>query len=130
MELPIKENHKLILASGLDSDDPNHCRSLVRCLIHLIITHPKLCYTIHILSLFMQNPNATHRVLRYLKATLGCGVLLRSDSCLKGMLIVILTEVLAHLHDVLSWDIWLPLVDHQCHGRLRSRPLFPALQLS
>jgi len=57
-------------------------------LIYLTITHPDLCYAVHILSQFMQHPRAEHmtaacRVLRYIKGTHGCGILLQSNGALQ-----------------------------------------------
>lgn len=81
---PMEDNHKLALAKGRVLDDRSWYRRLVRRLIYLIITRPKLCYAIHILSYFMQSPkeehmDAAHCVLRYLKGTPGYGILLQCD---------------------------------------------------
>jgi len=87
VDFPIKENHKLALASGKFVDDPVRYRRLIGRLIYLTIIRPELCYAVHILSQFMQTPREEHmdaarRVLRYLKATPGHGILLRSDNTL------------------------------------------------
>ena len=84
MAFPIEESHKLALAMGKFVDDPSRYRRLIGRLIYLTITRPELCYTVHILSQFMQNPREEHmdaarRVLRYLKAIPGHGILLPSD---------------------------------------------------
>jgi len=78
---PIKENHNLALAAGPTLTDSGRYRSLVGRLIYLTITRFDLCYTMHILSQFMQNPrdehmNAACRVLRHIKGTPDCGILL------------------------------------------------------
>jgi len=80
----MEENHKLAMAQGKALDDPSRYRCLVGCLIYLTITRPELCYAVHILSQFMQEPKEEHmdaarRVLWYLKGTPGYGILLRSD---------------------------------------------------
>lgn len=66
-------------------DDHERYRRLVGCLIYLAITLPDLAYCVHILSQFLQASRAAHweaivRVVRYLKGTLGNGILLHSDS--------------------------------------------------
>ena len=66
---PIEENHKLTLVAGPPLTDAGRYRRLVGRLIYLTITRPDLCYAVHILSQFMQNPRDEHmhaasRVLR------------------------------------------------------------------
>ena len=85
---PMETNHKLALATGKLLSDPTQYRRLVGRLIYLTITRPELCYAVHILSQFMQQPREEHmeaakRVLRYLKGNPGQGILLRSDSNLQ-----------------------------------------------
>ncbi|XP_021723900.1 uncharacterized protein LOC110691286 [Chenopodium quinoa] len=81
---PMEQNHKLGLASGVPLSDLEQYRRLVGRLIYLAVTRPDLAYSVHILSQFMQEPRsenwkATLRVVRYLKATSGHGILLNSD---------------------------------------------------
>ena len=88
VDFPIDENHKLALAKGQNPDDPSRQHRLVGRLIYLTITRPELCYAVCILSQFMQAQKEEHmdtarRVLRYIKATPGYGILLRSDSNLQ-----------------------------------------------
>lgn len=50
-------------------------------ILYLTITRLNMCYSVHILSQFMQNPSQDHwnvamRVLRYLKQSLAHGILL------------------------------------------------------
>ena len=85
VDFPMEENHRLALATGQSLTDPSGYRHLMGRLIYLTITRLELCYAIHILSQFMQNPreehmNAAHCVLGYLKATSGKGILLRANS--------------------------------------------------
>ena len=80
---PMEENHKLALATGPVVDDAIRYRRLVGRLIYLTITGPNLCYSVHILSQFMQAPreehmNAACRVLQYIKGTPDCGILLHT----------------------------------------------------
>ena len=85
---PIETNHKLALATGPPLDDATRYRRLIGRLIYLTITRPELCYAVHILSQFMQEPKEQHmeaarRVLRYLKGVPGQGLLLRSNTALQ-----------------------------------------------
>ena len=64
--------------------DPTKYRWLVGRLIYLLNTRPELCYSVHILSQFMKHSKEAHwlaalRVVRFLKRTLGQGILLQSD---------------------------------------------------
>ncbi|RVW29739.1 Retrovirus-related Pol polyprotein from transposon RE2 [Vitis vinifera] len=82
---PIEQNHRLGLANGELLSNPESYRRLVGRLIYLAVTRPDLAYSVHILSQFMQEPRIEHweaalRVVRYLKGTLGQGILLRADS--------------------------------------------------
>jgi len=87
VEFPMEENHKLALATGQLLDSPDQFRRLIGRLIYLTITRPDLSYAVHILSQFMQEPKQEHmdaacRILRYLKATPGQGILLKTDNLL------------------------------------------------
>ena len=57
---PIEPNHKRALAYGQSLPDPTSYRQLVGRLIYLTITRPELCYVVHILSQFMQDPKEEH----------------------------------------------------------------------
>ena len=81
---PIDQNHRLALAAGPLLADPERYRRLVGRLIYLSATRPDLTYAIHVMSQFMHAPHAKHwlaalKVIRYLKGTLGQGILLRAD---------------------------------------------------
>jgi len=57
-------------------------------LIYLTITRPDLCYAVHILSQFMQAPrkehmNAARCVLRYIKGSPDCGIVIHAQSDLQ-----------------------------------------------
>ncbi|XP_014522362.1 uncharacterized protein LOC106778876 [Vigna radiata var. radiata] len=71
----------------LDSylDDPGPYRRLIGKLLYLTNTRPDLCYTINLLSQFMQSPTEHHyravqHVLRYIKSTPSKGLFFAADS--------------------------------------------------
>ena len=73
---PIEQNHQLALQRGRDFAHPERYRRLVGRLIYLTITHPELCYVVHVLAQFMQCPQEAHweatlRVVHYLKGHPG-----------------------------------------------------------
>lgn len=86
--IPMVQHHRLGSSSGSPHlAEPEKYRRLVGRLIYLNITRPDLAYAVHILSQFMQAPCEEHwvtalRVVRYLKETVGQGILLTSDSYL------------------------------------------------
>ena len=82
---PMEQNHKLALDDSALLDNPGAYRRLVGRLIYLTITRPEICYSVHILSQFMNQPRHGHwvaalRVLRYLKSAPGQGICLSSNS--------------------------------------------------
>lgn len=82
---PIDQKHRLALASGDDFPEPERYRRLVGRLVYLKATRPDLTYSIHLFSQFVKKPKVDHwaaalHVVRYLKGTLGQGILLRADS--------------------------------------------------
>lgn len=87
--VPIEQNHTLL--SNTTSPfmfNPAPYRRLVGLLIYLTITHPDLSYDVHVLSQFLASPrqchlDAAHRVVRYLKHTLGQGLLLSATNSIK-----------------------------------------------
>ncbi|KAJ4808040.1 Retroelement pol polyprotein-like [Rhynchospora pubera] len=85
---PLEQNHRLAESDGEKLGDVEKYRRLVGRLIYLTITRPELCYSVHILAQFMQNPLQAHyeaalRVLRYLKGNPGQGILLRTSGKLQ-----------------------------------------------
>ncbi|PKI50616.1 hypothetical protein CRG98_029003 [Punica granatum] len=56
----MEQHHRLTADSGTPLDDPSRYRRLVGRLIYLTITRPELCYPVHILSQFMQDPRQDH----------------------------------------------------------------------
>ena len=82
---PLEQHQQLGLANGPLLSHPEQYRRLIGKLIYLGVTRPDLSYSVHVLSQFMQTPREEHwkaalRVVRYLKGTVGQGILLRSDS--------------------------------------------------
>ncbi|XP_024989147.1 uncharacterized protein LOC112523694 [Cynara cardunculus var. scolymus] len=68
---------------GLPTDPNQYCRLIGR-LLYLQATRPDITYVVNVLSQFVSNPKqshleATYRVLRYLKATAGQGILLAKE---------------------------------------------------
>lgn len=85
---PLEQQHKLSYSKEPLMDNPERFRRLVGRLIYLLATRPDLAYAVNTLSQFMKAPRTDHwdsalRVVRYLKGTLGQGILLKSDSNLK-----------------------------------------------
>ena len=81
----MQQNHKLALTEDADYEYPTRYCRLIGRLVYLTITRPKLCYVIHSLSQFMQQPKQSHydailRILRYIKNDPGRGLLLCTSS--------------------------------------------------
>lgn len=82
---PMDQHQQLALAKGPVLEDPSSYRWLVGRPIYLAAIRSDLTYVVHILSRFMQAPKEDHwlaalKVVRYLKGTLGQGILLRAES--------------------------------------------------
>lgn len=82
---PMDQNHRLGKTEGELLADLERFRRLVGRLIYLLATRPDLAYSVHILSQFMQRPRQEHwlaavKVVRYLKGTIGQGVLFRAET--------------------------------------------------
>ncbi|XP_048613413.1 secreted RxLR effector protein 161-like [Brassica napus] len=78
------QNHKLGRADGAFLADPERYRRLTGRPIYLLATRPDLAYSVYILSQFMQKPREEHwiaalKTVRYLKGTVGQGVLFRAE---------------------------------------------------
>ena len=85
---PMEQNHKLLSDKGPLYKDPARFRRYVGRLVYLAITHPELCYSIHVLSQVMHQPREVHwdavvRILKYLKGCPGQGVMLKAVSDLR-----------------------------------------------
>lgn len=83
---PLEQGHNLA-DPELESpklDNPKQYRRLVGRLIYLYHTRPELSYAVHVLTQFMQVPKVAHwnaalRAVRFLKGSIGQGILLKSD---------------------------------------------------
>ena len=76
---PIDPNSKLSLNEGDPKTDQGEYQRLVGKLIYLATTRPDISYTVNVLSQVMHDPRMSHlqiahRVLRYLKGTIGYGI--------------------------------------------------------
>ncbi|XP_043703964.1 uncharacterized mitochondrial protein AtMg00810-like [Telopea speciosissima] len=79
---PVAAGSKLSLLEGDTLPDPHEYRQIVGALQYLTITRPDLCYAVNQVCQFMHSPTTTHllavkRILRYLKHTLGAGIVIR-----------------------------------------------------
>ncbi|XP_026437143.1 uncharacterized protein LOC113335250 [Papaver somniferum] len=84
---PMDTHIKLLPTDGKDLTDPISFRRLIGRLLYLTVTRPDITYAVNYLSQFMQHPrtnhlDASHRVLHYLKGTIGHGIFLSSSSVL------------------------------------------------
>ena len=84
---PMDQNHQLARSKAPAISEPERYKRLVGRLIYLAATRPYLTYAVHILFQFMKAPNEDHwlpalKVVRYLKGTLGQGIILDAKSSL------------------------------------------------
>ena len=84
---PIEANHRLGADDNKALVDPGSYQRLVGKLIYFTHTRPDIAYTVGVLSQFMHTPcvshlHTAHRVLRFLKGTIGRGLLFRRHSVL------------------------------------------------
>ena len=87
-KLPMDPNLKLQADIGSPLQDPEVYRRFIGKLIYLTVTRPDICYTIQLLSQFMQSPTSVHmqavkHLLRYLLQAPGQGILLARDSAVE-----------------------------------------------
>ena len=80
VETPIEMNHKLGEYIGQSATDKARYQRLVGRLIYLSHTRPDIAYAVSVVSQFMHAPSKDHmcavnRILQYLKATPGKGLL-------------------------------------------------------
>ncbi|XP_017239877.1 secreted RxLR effector protein 161-like [Daucus carota subsp. sativus] len=81
--ISIEQGLKLTSSGGVPLNDATPFRQLVGSLIYLTITRPELCYSVSVVSQFMQHPTYQHwdaakRILRYIKGTLDYGLMYRN----------------------------------------------------
>ncbi|KAI5334683.1 hypothetical protein L3X38_024816 [Prunus dulcis] len=80
----MEEGLKLEIKADQVPANKGHYQRLVKRLMYLAHTRPDIAYALSVVSQFMHNPgekhmNAMMRILSYLKATLGKGILLTKD---------------------------------------------------
>ena len=83
-ETPIVVNQSLQMIEGAEVANREQYQKLVRKLIYLSHTRPDIAYDIGIVSRFMHQPQIQHmgavyRILRYLKGTLGKGIVFQRN---------------------------------------------------
>ena len=88
LQLPLDTHLKLTPEKGDPLPDSTVYQRLIGKLIYLTITRPDICFSVQLLSQFMQKPTTVHlqsakRVLRYLSGTISQGILLASESAAK-----------------------------------------------
>ncbi|XP_015057438.1 uncharacterized protein LOC107003631 [Solanum pennellii] len=90
MSTPLEFNHKLTsleydqsvgVSNDPELDDVTFYQRLIGKLLYLTITRPDICFSVQVLSQFMQHPKTSHweaalRIVKYIKRSLGFGVLL------------------------------------------------------
>ncbi|GJT10614.1 retrovirus-related pol polyprotein from transposon TNT 1-94 [Tanacetum coccineum] len=87
-KLPMEPNLKL-QADGTPLQDPEVYRRFIEKLIYLTVTRPGICYTIKLLSQFMQAPTSVHmqavkHLLKYLLNSPRQWILLAHDSAVSS----------------------------------------------
>ncbi|KAD2804249.1 hypothetical protein E3N88_37626 [Mikania micrantha] len=85
---PMEQGLKLDKSEDDDRVDAGQYRRLVGRLLYLQATRPDIVYSVNLLSQFVADPRQPHfdaalRVVRYLKTTLGQGILLPKEGGLK-----------------------------------------------
>ncbi|XP_042976306.1 uncharacterized protein LOC122307472 [Carya illinoinensis] len=82
---PIEQNLILNSSDGDELEDPSQYRRLIGRLIYLTITRPYIAFSVQKLSQFMHKPRklsmtAAHRVVQYIKNTIGLGLFFSASS--------------------------------------------------
>ncbi|KAK1416343.1 hypothetical protein QVD17_32133 [Tagetes erecta] len=85
---PMEPNLKLDKGEEEEKVDANQYRRLIGRLLYLQATRPDIAYSVNVLSQFVGDPRRNHmdaaiRVLRYLKTTVGQGILLPKEGGVK-----------------------------------------------
>ncbi|KAM0012264.1 putative RNA-directed DNA polymerase [Helianthus debilis subsp. tardiflorus] len=87
-DTPMMVNHKLQMEEGAKLVKKEMYQRLVGKLIYLSHIRPDIAYAVSVVSQFMHQPQIAHmeavcRIMRYLKGTIGHGVLFKSNGHLK-----------------------------------------------
>ncbi|XP_076946784.1 secreted RxLR effector protein 161-like [Bidens hawaiensis] len=91
VDTPTRVNHKLHMEEEAELTNKERYQRLVGKLIYLSYTRPDIAYAVGVISKFMHQPQVSHmeavmRIIRYLKGTVGHGVLFRPNKHLKVQL--------------------------------------------
>jgi hypothetical protein len=83
-KFPMEQNIKLSRDDGVLLEYPTSYNRLIGRLIYLTITRPDLAFAVQCFSQYMDQPRqphleATHKVLRYIKSSLGQGLFFPSS---------------------------------------------------
>ncbi|PNY15444.1 retrotransposon-related protein [Trifolium pratense] len=90
---PIVPGCKLVRDETEQGTDATVYKQMIGCLMYLLATRPDLAYSVCLVARFMERPTEMHvtavkRIMRYLKGTLGFGIMYKFNSksgmCLKG----------------------------------------------
>ncbi|KAK1408895.1 hypothetical protein QVD17_41029 [Tagetes erecta] len=84
-DTPMIINHKLKIIEGAKAANKERYQRLVGKLIYLAHTRPDIAYAVGVVSQFMHNPQEDHmeavmRIIRYLKGTIGRGIVFKKNS--------------------------------------------------
>jgi hypothetical protein len=82
---PMVPGNKLIKDEGGKLVDATEYRQMIGCLMYLLATRPDLTFSVCLIARYMDRPTELHlaaakRVLRYLKGTIGFGVLYKKEN--------------------------------------------------
>lgn len=85
LKLPMDVHLRLSHTDGEYLQNSHPYQRIMGKLIYLTISRPDICFTVNILTQFMQHPTSAHtaaamKLLRYLKLNPGQGILLSSSS--------------------------------------------------
>ncbi|XP_020960750.1 uncharacterized protein LOC107647542 [Arachis ipaensis] len=88
--LPMETNLRMSAFDGDPLHDPSTYRRIIRRLMYLTISRPDITYAVSTLSQFLSKPTTTHltalhHLLRYLKGSVGQGLLFSAKSELQLM---------------------------------------------
>ncbi|KAL0324815.1 UNVERIFIED_CONTAM: Retrovirus-related Pol polyprotein from transposon RE1, partial [Sesamum radiatum] len=82
ISIPMELHAKMCAHEGQELEDATMYRKLVGSLIYLTLTRPDISFAVGVMSRYLQNPKKYHleavrRILRYVKSTLGFGIMLK-----------------------------------------------------